>query len=216
MKNIKWFSVMVLLIVVQSACNLPVSSTENPVKPQGIDVNTPSSATLISTPAGSNPNPNFSQITQTTLPLAAATFTNTVADTSIPSLSETPVPTQPVDSVFSSINLSNQVIFQACDPKTVHFQVTPIDTSIYSVVFFFRIRYKVNGEKTSWSEGYAMQPIGGKFVYDLKSSSLNDFNKFKEPVAWVQFQLVTTDSHGRIIARSQVYTDKLTISSICP
>lgn len=216
MKNVKWYSALVLLVVVQSACNLPITAAENQVTPQVIDLNTPSSASLISTPAESTPNQIFSKITQTSLPLVAATFTNSASDTPLPSPTDTPTPTQVVDNLFNSINLSNQVIFLACEPKTVHFQVTPIDPSIYSVVFFFRIRYKVNGEKTNWSEGYAMKPIGGKFVYDLKSSRLSDFNKFKEPVAWVQFQLVTTDSHGSIIARSQVYTDKLTISSVCP
>ncbi|MEI6291421.1 MAG: hypothetical protein WCP19_13400 [Chloroflexota bacterium] len=215
MKKIKWYPALILIFFIQSACNLPVSIANNQgggLKPtlQKISTETP--------PVVSTMDLNGVLPTQTSLPLIAATFTNSSSETPLPVPSETQTlfPTQTVDSVFSSVNLSNQVIFQACDPKSVHFQVTTVDSAVYSVVFFFRVRYKVSGDKTNWSEGYAMQPIGGKFVYDLKSSSLSDFNKIKEPVAWVQFQLVTTDKSGSIIARSQVYADKLTISSLCP
>jgi hypothetical protein len=61
-----------------------------------------------------------------------------------------------------------------------------------------------------------MQISNGKFAYELQASNLRDFNQFNEPVAWVQYQLVATNISGRVIGRSQVFADNLTISAICP
>ena len=139
-----------------------------------------------------------------------STPTNT--PTSSPTLTGTPDPAK----LFSSVNLSAQVISPGCEPKTVRFEVAPADPKTYSVLLFIRLHYKTAGDRTSWNDGFAMKPLNGKFIYDLRASSISDFNKFKDPVAWVQFQLVATDQSGAIIGRSDVFPDKLTISATCP
>jgi hypothetical protein len=113
------------------------------------------------------------------------------------------------------VNLSSQVISPGCEPKTVRFVVTPTNPKVYSVVLFIRLNYKTTGDRTSWNIGFAMKPLNGRFIYDLTAASISDFNKFKDPVAWVQFQLVAIDQSGAIIGRSEVFADKLTISAVC-
>ena len=145
---------------------------------------------------------------------ATTTSTSTPTDTPTPTttLTETPNPKK----LFSAVNLSTQVISLSCGTNTVLFEVTPADSKVYSVVLFIRLHYKTTGDRTSWNEGFAMKPSSGKFIYDLKASGIPDFNKFKDPVAWVQFQLVAIDNGGTVIGRSEVFTDKLTISATCP
>ena len=186
----KIFFVILILILVQTACNLPQAFPAQA---------TPSLPAATETPTS----------TPASVTVPASTDTSPAAS---PTLTETPDPAK----LFSSVNLSSQVISSSCEPKTVRFEITPADPKVYSVLLFIRLHYKTAGDRTSWNEGFAMKPLYGKFIYDLNASSISDFNKFKDPVAWVQFQLVTTDTNGTVIGRSEVFTDKLTISAICP
>jgi hypothetical protein len=207
MKNI--FVIILILTLAQAACNLPqaIAAQTTPSLPTAVEVVAaiPASATApinTDTPSTGTSTPEATQA-----PAAALTET----PTSTATLTEPPSPVK----LFSNVTLSAQVISPVCTPKTVHFEVTPADTKTYSVVLFIRLHYKTLGDRTSWNEGFAMKPVGGKFIYDLNASSVKDFNKYKDPVAWVQFQLVAMDSDGTIIGRSEVFTDKLTISSVC-
>lgn len=194
----KIFFVLLILILVQAACNLPeaVPVQTPPSLPTGME-------TVPSTPA---------------LVTASASTETPPAVPSAPEATQTLTPTEtPAQNrFFSAVNLSAQVISLTCGTNTVLFEVTPADSKIYSVLLFIRLRYKTDGDRTSWNEGFPMQPLSGKFMYDLKAVRISDFNKFKDPVAWVQFQLVATDSSGVILGRSEVFTDKLTISATCP
>jgi hypothetical protein len=207
MKNI--FVVILILTLAQAACNLPqtVAAQTTPSLPTAVEVVAalPASATApvsTDTPSADTSTPEATQA-------PAATLTETPSPTA--TLTETPSPVK----LFSGVTLSAQVISPICPPKTVHFEVTPTDSKTYSVVLFIRLHYKTVGDRTSWNEGFAMKPVGGKFIYDLNASNIKDFNKYKDPVAWVQFQLVAMDSDGIIIGRSEVFTDKLTIFSVC-
>ena len=206
----KMFMVILILILVQTACNLPeaVPAQATPSLPAVVETSTstPASATA---PASTD-TPSVAASTLEATQTSTSTPTKTL--TPSPTLTETPTPAK----LFSSVNLSAQVISISCGANTVRFEVTTADPKIYSVVLFIRLLYKTVGDRTSWNDGFPMQPLSGKFIYDLKVSSIPDFNKFKDPVAWVLFQLVAIDNSGAIIGRSEVFTDKLTISAICP
>jgi hypothetical protein len=196
----KIFIVVFTLILAQTACNLPgafpAQSTSTPSLPAvTVSADTPLAPTTTSAP----------EITQT------STSTPTAIPTASPTLTETVTPR----ALFSDIKLSAQVVSPNCEPKSVRFEVTPADPKVYSVVLFIRLHYKTAGDRTNWNDGFTMKPMSGKFIYDLKASAISDFNKFKDPVAWVQFQLVVIDTSGTIIGRSEVFTDKLTISAVC-
>jgi hypothetical protein len=202
--------VILTLILVQTACNLPqaVPTQAAPSLPAVMETAPaiPASATAS---ASTDTPPAATSTSEATIPLR---LTPTETLTPSPTLTETPDPSK----LFSAVNLSTQVISLSCGTNTVLFEVTPADSKIYSVVLFIRLHYKTAGDRTNWNEGFAMKPVNGKFIYDLKASSISDFNKFKDPVAWVQFQLIATNTGGTVIGRSEVFTDKLTISATCP
>jgi hypothetical protein len=207
-------SAVLILILTQAACILPV--TEAAAQP----VDTEASATLLAPkvtfiPASSKV-PVSDQSTPGASPLITPTATTTLISISTPASSlGNATQTATPDALFSKVSLSIQVISPNCGPKVVHFDVTP-SKPIYGALLFYRLRYKTSGDRTDWNNGVPMFPSEGNFIYDLSAASLTDFNQFKEPVAWVQFQLVALSADGTVIGRSDVFTDRLTISTICP
>jgi hypothetical protein len=202
--------VILMLILAQTACNLPqaVPAQATPGLPAVMSTSTSIPASATAAPASTSTPPaaaSTPEVTQTSTSMPTATLSPS------PTLTETPDPAK----LFSSVNLSAQVISPGCEPKTVRFEVTPADPKVYSAVLFIRLHYKTAGDRTGWNDGFAMKPLNGKFIYDLKASAIPDFNKYKDPVAWVQFQLVAIDKSGTIIGRSEVFTDKLTLSATC-
>lgn len=220
----KSFFVVLTLISAQMACNLPraLPAQATPSLPTAMMTFTtiPSATAPASTDTPSPEATLTPALTPTKTPLPSPTQTETPIPS--PTLTETLIPsptltgTATPGTLFSAVKLSSQVISLSCEPKTVRFEVTPGNQNIYSVVLFLRLQYKTIGERTGWNDGIAMRPSGDKFVYDLSVTSLKDFNQHKDPVAWVQFQLVATDLSAAVIGRSEVFMDKLTISAICP
>lgn len=196
MKSIS--TVLLILTLAQAACSLPQAAIQA----------TPSLPTVTGNDA-LIPDPTTSPANADTPP--AATSTPESIQVPAATLTETLTPVK----LFSDVVLSNQVLSPICEPKIVHFEVTPVDSKVYSVVLFIRLRYKTTGDRTNWNEGLIMKQTGGKFIYDLKASSISDFNQFKDPVAWVQFQLVALDGSGAILGRSEVFTERLTITAVC-
>lgn len=211
----KWMNVLLVLFFSQAACNLPLVVR---TQPAANDNKTPIVPSVVASPTLTEPLFAASLTPQLHL---QASQTSVPVPTALPAFTQTPLPSTvaPIalsDDLFTSVVLSAQVFFLACDPRVVHITVTPAQSGVYSVVFFYRIQYKVSGERTNWNEGFAMKSQSGNFGYDLQAANLKNFNKFKEPVAWVHYQLVSTDAHGNILGRSQVFRDQLTISDICP
>jgi len=206
-----WMSAVLLLILAQAACISPVAeAVARPAVTEASTLLTPS-ATLIS--VSSTP----SVLDQST-PVASLESSPPASETLAPtpdSASESPTPTSVQDVFFSDVSLSVRVISPNCGPKVVHFEATPA-RPIYGAALFYRLRYKISGDRTAWNNGVPMYSSEGKFIYDLSAASLTDFNRFKEPVAWVQYQLVAIGPGGYVIGRSIVFADQLTISTICP
>ena len=216
----KWMTILLLLILTQAACNLPLPFMTRRV--ETVTVMPSMTVAPVLVPPSETPLPTSSPTLLPVVPsptftsLPTLTFTPTILPSSTPTLSPTPTGTPTSEAFFSDLRLSTQVIFPGCDPKAVHFDVAVKQPGTFSVILFFRVRYKSSGELTSWNEGVVMLPNGDRFIYDLKALSIRDFNQFKEPVAWVQFQMVATDMNHAILSRSEVFTDRLTISSLCP
>jgi hypothetical protein len=208
MKLNKRLTAILILVLMQAACKIPLLGVS---QPQIVETPTvlPPSASPTSTPLPPEPS-----ATLPPLPSLSPTLSPSATQTAVPlpTLTQTATPS----GLFGAVNLSAQVISPSCEPKSVRFEVSPAREDVLGVVLFYRLRYKISGERTLWNLGVPMSISNGKFVYDLQSSSLRDFNQFNEPVAWVQFQLAAIDIGGRVLGRSEVYTDKLTISAICP
>ena len=205
MKMKMWMSALLLLILAQAACNSPLSETA--ARPAVTEV-----SALLTPSATFIPVSPTALLSDQSTPAAIETLELTPTPDSA---SVSPSPTAAQDEFFSDVSLSVRVISPNCGPKVVHFEVTPA-RPIYGAALFYRLRYKVSGDRTDWNNGVPMHSSEGKFIYDLSAANLTDFNQFKEPVAWVQYQLVAIGPGGYVIGRSIVFADQLTISTICP
>jgi uncharacterized protein YegP (UPF0339 family) len=66
-----------------------------------------------------------------------------------------------------------------------------------------------------WNTGLAMRPTGGgRYEYRLRAVNV-PFYKDYDP-AWLQYQFVLTDTRGEVIARSQIFLDKIKFQRLCP
>ena len=147
-------------------------------------------------------------------PLPTASFvarTPTLASTLIgPAISPT---VMPGNTGFDSILLStNRIYIGDCGKKEVVFTVQVTKPSKTDNVFLFlRLRNKLTGEDTGWNRGTALDAEGeGKFTYTLKASRFDDQNS-----SWIVYQLVGTDDQQKIVARSPIFPDSLSILK-CP
>ena len=202
MKIYTWLIAILMLILSQIACNLSMFTPAFPTETLRAPTTLPDATATIPATRNAQP-PVFSP-------------TPTFAPSETPTLLSAATPTATPFALFDDPKLSAQVISPSCEPQMVRFDVVVNQPTAYSVVLFFRLRYKSSGDRTNWNAGVVMLPNAGRFIYDLKASGLTDFNQFKEPVAWVQFQLVATDANRTILGRSEVFLDRLTLSALCP
>ncbi|MCX6079663.1 MAG: hypothetical protein NTW32_09050 [Chloroflexi bacterium] len=214
MKINKLMLAFLILTLVQAACNLPITPRVQPAE-TGTSTQLPPLATAVQeiiTPAFVLAEPSA---TRAVTPEASQTPVATITPSFTPE-PNTLTPTATLEALLSAVTLSTQVISSVCDPKVVRFEATSARQDVFSVVLFYRLRYKASGEQTAWNAGLVMKPLAGVFVYDLQAVNIKEFNKFKETAAWLQYQLVATDRQGNILGRSQVFADRLTIIGVCP
>jgi hypothetical protein len=231
-KIYKWLIALLIFILSQTACNLPMFTPAFPTETlRATTIPVPTSLPGFDTlRASETPSQAVRTLrAPTTLPGVTATspatsyaqppvfsLTPTFAPSETPTLLSAATQTTTPVALFDDPKLSAQVISLSCEPQLVRFDVAVNQPAAYSVVLFFRLRYKSSGDRTNWNAGVVMLPNAGRFIYDLKASSLTEFNQFKEPVAWVQFQFVATDVNRTILGRSEVFLDRLTLSALCP
>jgi hypothetical protein len=169
----------------------------------------PPTLTYTPTMIGQKPSPTVTGTpTWTPTMSGSPTMVNTIPG---PRTSSTPLP---ADTGFETIDLSaTQIVVGSCGVNEVTFdvQVSKPD-KVESVVIFLKLRDKVSGDDSGWDRGNTLDYEGeGHYTYTLKSSD------FATPAnaSWVVYQLVGTDDEQALVARSQVYAEKLTIVK-CP
>lgn len=114
---------------------------------------------------------------------------------------------------FVSITTSSEVFYKGkeCQPTSVKFtaQVTN-PTSVSFVLLFVRFKSKLTGVTSEWTDSIAMQSIGaGTYLHDLVPLEMKAVDSFEN--AWVQYQLVSTDSHGKKVAKTDIFDERLAL-----
>ena len=114
---------------------------------------------------------------------------------------------------FDSIDLStSEFDWGSCDTNTVTISAQVTDPSKVSVVvLFIRFTAQSSGKSTGWDSGTSMDSQGnGKFSVTLDGSNMGVYYD-----AWVEYQLVGTDSNSQNVARSPVFPSSLSLKP-CP
>jgi hypothetical protein len=164
------------------------------------------------------PTPTFIETIIT--PTVASTDTPVLTMT-IPATSTSPtvVPTQPTPQgpVFNIVMLSgNQINWgNSCSANTVTLTAQVVNGfDVTSVLLFTRLLSQTRTIPTPWNSAITMHNDGmGTFTYDLSQTGIARSQEFT--LAWVQYQLVATNSSNKIVGRTQVYENTLTIT-FCP
>jgi hypothetical protein len=130
-----------------------------------------------------------------------------------PTLLVTDTPSILQGTGFDSIDVStDEFHWGSCDPTTVTFTAQVTDPSkVFSVVVFTRFTNKSSGKSTGWDQGRGMDDqSGGKFTTTLDGTKAGVYYD-----AWVEYQLVATDTKAQNVARSPVFPSSLSLTA-CP
>jgi hypothetical protein len=220
----KKISILLIFAVLLSACSMNVNQflgiTPAPsIAPTFTITNTPTDAPTF-TPTV--PTPTFTvtptlvgQKTKTSTPNATPTLLilKPAGVTLLPSVTPISlVPQVPIPG-FVSISVSAEEFYKGkdCQPASVNFTVQVADpASVSFVLLFVRFKSKQSGATSEWSNSIAMQSIGvGTYTHDLISTEMKAVESFEN--AWVQYQLVATDSNSKKVGRTDVFSERLTL-----
>ena len=221
--------ILVLLISVFlfSACAVVGNPLSPPTSvPSLTPTNTPSPAPTL-TPTV--PSPTF---TSTPTPIRRETNTPASAldtPTSVPLILTMPgvtllptytpvslIPQVPIPG-FVSVSVSEEVFYKGskCKPGSVQFKAQASDAANTAfVVLFARFKSKQSGVTSEWTS-ITMQTNGiGTFTHELFPSEMKAVDGFEN--AWVQYQLVATDSNSKQIGRTGIFDERLSLLNCVP
>jgi CSLREA domain-containing protein len=94
-----------------------------------------------------------------------------------------------------------------CSPVEVKFQIEVSDPKLVdSVGMFFSLEDKASGERTGWSRGFAMNPLGnGKYFLTMPATEIPLHDSFAE--AWLRYQFVANEKDWKPILYSDYFRD---------
>jgi hypothetical protein len=222
----KKISVLLICAVLLSACSMtldqflgrPATSTPAPTF-----TNTP---TDMPTFTPTVPTPTFTvtptlagQKKKTSTPNASPTLLifTPLSVTSLPSTTPVVLVTQVKMPGFFSISVSDEAFYKGteCLPLSVKFTAQVADpVNVAFVLLFVRFKSKQTGTTSEWTS-ITMQNVGvGTFSHELIPSEMKAVNSFEN--AWVQYQLVATDTNSNPIGRTDVFSERLTLFECVP
>lgn len=114
---------------------------------------------------------------------------------------------------FVSVSISNDAFYKGkqCPPTSVKFTVQvakPAGTSF--VLLFVRFKSKLTGATSEWADSIAMQSIGGgTYTHDLTTLEMKAVDSFEN--AWVQYQIVATNSDSEQVGKTDIFSERLTL-----
>jgi hypothetical protein len=119
---------------------------------------------------------------------------------------------------FISITASNEVFYKGkvCQPGSTKFtaQVSNAASTAF-VVLFVRFKSKLTGSTSEWTS-ITMQSnaVPGSFSHELFPLEMKALDYFEN--AWVEYQLVSTDANSNELGRTDIFTERLTLSECVP
>jgi len=169
------------------------------------------------------------------LPTSTYTFTPTLVGFKSPTPTELILPTEAVTETptplyvsnltnplidlgnFVSVSLSGDTFYRSgsCQPLSVKLtaQVGDAQNTAF-VVLSVRFKSKESGATGKWA-GITMQNNGmGTFTHELIPGDVKGLDLFKD--AWVEYQLVATDSKTKELGRTGIFKESLTLLDCLP
>jgi hypothetical protein len=209
MKRLYVFLSSTILLLSCSVSGLGVTVTPPPV-PTNTHIEIPTATPTIPTPTFTN-TPTLIVIPRTETATAEVVSTQ---ELETPLFLFTPNTSTPSPKMkgFISVLVSEKEFYKGnkCQPYSVKFtaQVSDPIRSAY-VVLFVRFKSKRSGVTSEWTS-IKMDNLGaGTFAHELTSEEMKGLAAFQN--AWVQYQLVTTQSNTNELGRTDIFSERLTL-----
>jgi hypothetical protein len=119
---------------------------------------------------------------------------------------------------FVSISVSDEEFYKGkeCLPTSTKFTAQVANpATVAHVLLFVRFKSKQTGVTSEWTDSIEMQSIGiGTFSHDLIPLEMKAAELFEN--AWVQYQIVATDSSSNQMGKTGIFDERLTLLDCVP
>jgi len=115
---------------------------------------------------------------------------------------------------FVSISVSDEVFYKGkdCLPVSTKFNVKVADAGrVEHVLLFVRFKSKQTGVTSEWADSIEMQSNGvpGIYEHELITLEMKAVDAFEN--AWIQYQIVATDSDSNQLGKTDIFSERLTL-----
>jgi len=225
----KKISLLMIFVAFLSACSMTVNEFLG-IQPTAIVVptfftNTPTDAPTftptVPTPTFTSTPTLVGQKIKTSTPVFTPTPLIFTPQGVTPLPTTTPIILVPTVAMpgFISISVSDEAFYKGkdCLPASVKFTAQVADPANTAfVLLFVRFKSKQTGTTSEWTDSIAMQATGvpGTFVHELVPLEMKAAELFEN--AWVQYQLVATDSNSNKLGKTDIFSERLTLLECVP
>jgi hypothetical protein len=123
----------------------------------------------------------------------------------------------PSSPIFSMVLASGDLIrWGACGgtgPFEITFTVKVRVPQLHYVLLFMRLQDKYTNLGTDWGGGAIMNGNNGTYTYTVTTDNISRYEDFED--AWLQYQIVAADRYRKVLGRSLIYQDDISITH-CP
>lgn len=198
---------------------VPPTSTRVPTRPP--TETRPPSETPSITPTVATPTFTFTPTLlgglQSTDEIGTPTGTPTRSPTAIQLVLGGPLTQTSYVKGFVSIILSEpEISWGDCDaPHEVMVTARVSEPArTLNVTIYVRLEGKAGGDSTDFISGTLMENLfNGSFTYLIRAEEIRSYSNFSD--AWIQLQFVSTDTGNKVIDRTRVFTQNLSLTR-CP
>ncbi|MBL8091526.1 MAG: hypothetical protein JNJ43_14415 [Anaerolineales bacterium] len=145
---------------------------------------------------------------------ATATFSNVTPLALFTPNTATPI-FQMQGFVFVNVNVTEFYKGRTCEPSFV--KITAQASNLYDtayVLLFTRFKSLTAERASKWTK-FDMYTIGaGTYVYDVYSDEMLEDGYFQ--TAWIEYQIVATNSAGKEIGRTDIFKEKVKMLACVP
>ncbi|MEW6407031.1 MAG: hypothetical protein AB1649_35080 [Chloroflexota bacterium] len=219
--------ILTIVLFLLTSCTLPAFPIASPPTATPVPASptkTPITHTPTITPT--QPTPTYTATPtlfgwKPTSTITGTPPTATSTQTPLPIFIDTPTPPiliTPEESPgegFKSFRLSgNRVFWGTCSPGTVTMEAEVLDAdAVWRVYLFMHLRSTKKDDTTPWVGTTMANHRDGRFSYILRADLVDGRKYYLK--AWVVFQLVAVDEQQKVIGRTRIYEQVLTIEP-CP
>ncbi|NJC95470.1 MAG: hypothetical protein C3F07_16855 [Anaerolineales bacterium] len=215
--------VLLLLAVVLAACSTPAAPTEQPVaappEPTATPVVIVQTVVVEATQVPTQPPPPEPVVVTVVVePTQAAPAPQGPEPAQVVNDDNAPIMADNTLGAGWFVNMTrtgNNLSLRCQLYKQITFSVTPTDSNITQVDFYYRVQDKGTGAVFEWQNAGRMIPdANGNFTLVFSGEDIKA--DFRKPNAWFDYQFIGSSRLGGVVGRSEKIVQQVDYSNECP